>query len=76
MKTEKLMNGPNDVERFLAFYLAITPSLEMYNHYLKIPSTSGVFLLTSSLRPQFLGRALAALRSIGMANSPIYKVYK
>ncbi len=27
-----------------------------------------VFLLRSGLRPQFLGRALAALRSIGMAN--------
>jgi hypothetical protein len=34
----------------------------------QIPSPSGVFLLTSGLRPQFLGRALAALRSIGMAN--------
>jgi hypothetical protein len=32
------------------------------------PSSSGVFLFTSGLWPQRLGRALAALRSIGMAN--------
>jgi hypothetical protein len=37
-------------------------------------ATSGFFVLTSGLRPQFLGRALTALRSIGMANSPTYKV--
>ncbi len=35
----------------------------------KKPSPSGVFLLRSGLRPQFLGRALAALRSIGMEAS-------
>jgi hypothetical protein len=33
-----------------------------------LPSPSGVFLLMSRPRPQFLGRALGALRSIGRTN--------
>jgi hypothetical protein len=36
------------------------------NIYLKTPPSPGVLQPTSGLWPQFLGRALAALRSIGM----------
>jgi hypothetical protein len=38
------------------------------------PRSPGVLLPTNGLWPQFLGRALAALRSIGMTNESRMKL--